>query len=253
MYMYVVQICWCGVHVPLVQHMLLHQCTCIILYSVLVVATCKFCPVAWYIFQRQVPRLCFSLIMVILFRIRSSIIFYNWIIGFASSESDWDFEEYIIKMSACTCTTLSWVHKMDCPTSSRNHYASCSSVLLAQKAIEILKSTSSRWAHVHAQHSVEYIRWTVPRAREIIMPAAPCFPKFLQELTKMTVNRCWPKSVSVLWGQSKCDSSSFKVGDHVCVYVGRLEKYQAYCAWSQSLMHLSEADQSYIARSRWGM
>ena len=76
-YMYVVQICWCGVHVPLVQHMLLHQCTCI--YSVLVVATCMFCPVACYylyaciFFKDKSPDCTLSsLIMVIPFRLRSS-------------------------------------------------------------------------------------------------------------------------------------------------------------------------------------
>ena len=36
--------------------------------------------------------------------------------GFASSQSNWDFEEDIMKTSACTCMcrTLSLVHKIDC-------------------------------------------------------------------------------------------------------------------------------------------
>ena len=43
--------------------------------------------------------------------------------SFASSESNLDFEEDVIKMNACTCAMLSRAHKMDCPISSRNRYA----------------------------------------------------------------------------------------------------------------------------------
>ena len=124
--------------------------------------------------------------------------------GFASSESDWDFEEDIMKMSACTCTcaTLSRALKMDCPMSSRNRYAS--------------HSLFPKVSPGESQADKEGGEPMLTKISECPVGSTQlCKRERLDETPSVK--------------KSKRDFSSFKVGDHVCVHVGRLEKYHIPC------------------------
>ena len=108
-----------------------------------------------------------------------------------------------MKMSACTCTcaTPSRMHRMDCPI-SRNHYAS--------------RSLFPKVSPGESQADKE-------GSESMLTKISEC-PVGSTQLGKRERLNETPSAK-----KSKHDFSSFKVGDHVCVHVSRLEKYHIPC------------------------
>ena len=122
----------------------------------------------------------------------------------ASSEGDWDSEEEILGMSTCTCGTLSQAHKTDCPMSSRNRYPSCT---LFPKV-----SSDESCADDESDDS------TLPKDNEHLAGSTQ-----LGKRDRLAIDET-PSAK-----KSKPDSPSFKVGDHVCVHTGKLDKHHIPC------------------------
>ena len=115
----------------------------------------------------------------------------------ASSDSDWCFEDNILRHSECTCGAMSRAHKKDCPLSSRNRYVGCT--LFAKAKSQTCKGAGLTVADVEKNSA---------------------------QPSQLGKRERHPKKKPPTVSKRKSEGSSFQVGDYVSVHMESWGKFK---------------------------
>lgn len=129
----------------------------------------------------------------------------------AMSNSEWCFEDDIIT-DMCICGAGGRAHKKDCPMSSRNRYPSC---ILFPK----VPPGDSLPAHTDST-----CKSNVRTADTTVAEARSTKPGKRHKREKIQRDRPPTK-------KHKPCTSSFNVGDYVCIHDNKLVKHHVPCVW----------------------